>query len=262
MGHYFKPIMTVGLRIIGSYFAWMRKYAKHQQKYPLETRFKRLKNLLIAVNKSFNAVFKVFGQENLPKDENFCIISNHLSNYDPLAYICTMDKPLAFVSKKEAEKFPFVGKCCKTIDCLFMDRKDLKQSLKVMMAVQKDLEEKKKNWAIFAEGTRNKDPLAALREMHAGTFRPAVKSKTTIVPAVILGAQRLLKRKPVFKKYPVIISYLKPMKYEDYQKYSNDELAKLVRQEIQKELTYHVRPLYHQLMLKYNPKKYRFNLAL
>ena len=143
-----------------------------------------------------------------------------------------------------------------------MDRKDLKQSLKVMMAVQKDLENKNKNWAIFAEGTRNKDPLAALREMHAGTFRPAVKSKTTIVPAVILGAQRLLKRKPVYKKYPVIISYLKPIPYEEYQNMTNDALAKMVQEQIQKELTYHVRPLYHQLMLKYNKKKYRFNLAL
>ena len=37
MGRYLKPALTVGPKIIGSYFSWMNKYAKHPEKYPLLT---------------------------------------------------------------------------------------------------------------------------------------------------------------------------------------------------------------------------------
>ena len=259
MPHYLKPVTIVGPQILYSYFAWMGKYGKHPEKYPIKKRYAKLSKLLKKLNKSFNALFNVFGLENLPKDENYCFIVNHYSNYDPLALICVLDEPMAFVSKKEVEKFPFVGKCCKSIDCLFMDRNDLKQSLKVMMKVQDDLKAKNKNWAIFAEGTRNKDTMAATREMHPGTFRPAVKSETIIIPVAMYGAHRLLKRKPCFKKYPVTISFLKPIYPEEYKSLSTDELAKRVHNLVLKELTYKIRPLDHELMLKYNKKKYRFN---
>lgn len=259
MGHYFKPLAFVGPEIIYSYFAWMRKYSNHPEKYPLEKRYKKLSSLLRKLNKSFNAVYHIEGIENIPQDDVFCLVSNHYSNYDPLSFLCVLDKPMAFVSKKEVEKFPFVGRCCKVIDCLFMDRKDLKQSLKVMMKVQDDLKEKNKNWAIFAEGTRNKDTMAAVREMHPGTFRPAVKSRTIIVPVVMYGTHRLLKRKPVFKKYPVSISFLKPIYPEEYEKWSTEELSRYVHDIIQKELTYKIRPYDHEFMLRHNKKKYRFN---
>ena len=77
--------------------------------------------------------------------------------------------------EKELEDKPFAGKVITGIDGLFLDRNDLKQSLRIMMKVEDDLKNRKdKNWIIFPEGTRNKDPMKNVKEFHHGTFRPAV----------------------------------------------------------------------------------------
>ena len=259
MGQFVKPVLTRGIRVLYSYFAWMRKYSKHPEKYPIELRYKKLHNLIKSVAHSFDIEYIVFGKENIPSSETCCFISNHISNFDPLAFLSVLDEPVAFVSKREVEKFPFVGHCCKDIDCLFMDRNDLKQSLKVMGEVQNDLANKNKNWLIFAEGTRNRDPLSAIRDMHHGTFRPAVRSGAVIVPVAIYGCQRILRKKINFKKFPVFVSFLPAISKEEYEKMTNQELAKMVHDQIQKELTFHLRPSDHEFNLKYNKKKYKFN---
>ena len=97
MSHYAKPVLKVGARIIASYFSWMRKFAKHPEKYPFEYRYKKVRNLLIKLNDSFNVEFHVEGLENLPKGK-YCLVSNHLSAYDPLSLICVLEEPCTFVT--------------------------------------------------------------------------------------------------------------------------------------------------------------------
>lgn len=245
-------------RLIKDYGFGIRKYSKHPESADISIRYKKLSKLVRIVSKRLGVVFDVTGLEKLPKDQKFMIVSNHLSSFDALAMLCILDEPTSFVAKIETEKFFAIGNAVKSIDGLFLDRKDLKQQLKVMMKVQEDLKQQNKNWIIYPEGTRREDELLLVGSFHHGTFRPAVKSNTPIVPIAIYGTNRVLKLKPQFRKYVVSISILDPIYPEQYKDLSTEEIAAQTRDSIQNELSYKLRLRNHKLMFKYNKKKYNY----
>ena len=262
MSHYGKAVLLCGGPIIASYFAWMRKYAKHPEKYDFNIRYNKVRKLLTRLSNSFNVEYHVEGKENIP-EETCCFISNHLSAYDPVSLICALDKPCTFVGKKELEDKPFAGKVMKTMESLFLDRNDLKQSLRIMMKVEDDLKNNKnKSWIIYPEGTRNKDPMNNLKDFHHGTFRPAVKANVPIVPVAVFGTFRVLKSKPNFKRYPVFIKFLKPLYPSDYANMTTQEIAKKVQMMVEQAVDYDLRNKDHMEMKKIGNKNYRFNQIL
>lgn len=262
MGHYTKPVLTVGPKIIADYFIWMRKFAKHPEKYPMALRYKKVRKLLIALSKSFNVEYHVEGLENIP-NEICSFFSNHLSAFDPVGLICAMEQPCTFISKIELDGKPFIGKIIKGMEGLYIDRNDLKQSLRVMMKMEEDLKKRRdKNWIVYPEGTRNKDTMDNLKMFHHGTFRPAVKANCPIVPVATYGTFRVLKRKPNFKKYPVYIKFLKPLYPKDYKDMSTIDIANSVQKMIEREVDFDLRKRDHLEMKKIGNKNYRFNKVL
>ena len=93
MFHYSKAILKVGGRIIANYLVYFKRWAKHIEKYPREKRFNRVRNLCRAISRALNVDINVFGLENLPLDKNFCIVSNHMSAFDPLPFMINYEKP-------------------------------------------------------------------------------------------------------------------------------------------------------------------------
>ena len=262
MFHYTKAVLRVVPRIIVTYLFYLKKYAKHIDKYPRALRFSKMRNLSKHILSALNAEVTIFGLENLPSDSNFMLVSNHMSMIDPLPFMVNYDKPLTFVGKKELMEMPMVPNAFKSIEGEYLDRDDLRQSLKVMLRVEEDLRKGEKSWMIFPEGTRIRDQLLPVGAFHHGTFRPAVKAGVPIVPAAIYGSFRLLKSKPQFKKYPVFVSILKPITKEEYAKLQTCDLALMTQQAIQREITYHLRPLDHKVMSESKDKKYRFTQVL
>ena len=260
--HYIKAVFRVGGKILFDYFAWMRKYSKHPEKYPYELRYQKLRKLLVKLSNAMDVEYHVEGLENLPEGKCL-IICNHLAAYDPLALISIMEKPVTFVAKKELTKAPFVGRIIKSIEGLFIDRKDLKQSLRVMMKVEESLKgDDIQNWMIYPEGTRNKDPMKNMNRFHHGTFRPGTKAGVPIVPVAIYGTFRVLKAHPDFKKYPVHIKILKPVMPDEYESIATPDLAAMVQGMIQREVDFDLRKKDHLEMKKIGSKHYRFNQIL
>ena len=262
MFHYTKAVIKVVPRIFTTYFFYLKKWAKNIDKYPRELRFSKMRWISDKIVKALGVDLHVFGLENIPNDTNFFLVSNHMSICDPLPYLMTYQKPMAFVGKIELLKAPFIPTAMKVIESDYIDRDNLRQSLKVMLKVEDDLKKHEKSWMIFPEGTRIRDQMQRVAPFHHGTFRPAVKSGVPIVPAAIYGSFRILKMKPQFKKYPVSISFLKPLTIEQYQNMNTSDIAELMRDNIQREITYHLRPLDHQLMNENKEKNYRFNELL
>ena len=258
MFHFTKCILKVGPVIMWDYFAWMRKYAKHPEKYDIKTRYQKIRKLFLKMSKGFNVEYHVEGLEKLP-NEAYYMVANHYSNYDPISLITILDKPSTFVAKKELLTKPFIGKIIRGLDTLAIDRKDLKQSLRVMMKVEEDLKNNNnKNWIIFPEGTRNKDAMSNIKEFHHGTFRPAVKSGVPIVPVAIYGTNRVLQSKKQFKKYPIFIKILDPIYPWEYKDLQTPQIAKMAEERIERAVSFELRKLDHLEMSK-NEKNYRFN---
>ena len=258
MWHIIRAALLIAPTLIYDYFAWILKYSKHPEKYPITKRYDKTRKLIRKVNKLLKLDVHIEGLENRPEGVA-CYFVNHLAAVDPLLLFEAMDTPTAFLAKIEIKKMPFVGRIFTAENGLFLKRDDLKQQLKVMMKVEASLKNKECNWAIYPEGTRNKDPMNTLLAFHKGTFRPAVKANVPLVPVVSYGSFRVLNMKHNYKKYPTYIKFLKPIYPEEYEGKTTDEIAMMVQSRIQKEVSFIAKPLDHKRMSELGDKYYRFN---
>lgn len=216
MFKYLRLIFTAGIRIVWDFLFYIKKYAKHPEKYPLEVRYAKIHKLVVYVVDRFRPDFKVKGLERLREleksNEVFFVTCNHQSDMDPIVMLYFSEKPISFISKIEAKKFPFIGKIIDALDGIYIDRNDLRQSLKVMIELGKRLEKKEQSYMIFPEGTRNKElDKNILLPFKSGAVKAAKKADVKILPVVMYGNFRILPARPNYKRIPVEISFLETL---------------------------------------------------
>ncbi|MCQ4726349.1 1-acyl-sn-glycerol-3-phosphate acyltransferase [Anaerotignum faecicola] len=131
----------------------------------------------------------VHNPENLPKDGNYLFVSNHQSNFDFAMLLDEIEIPVGFIAKIELKKLPIIKGWMDSIHCLFMDRSDMKQQLKIILEGI-ELLKSGHSLIIFPEGTRSRD--GKIQEFKAGSFKLATKSKVPIIPLTIIGAADVL----------------------------------------------------------------------
>lgn len=173
----------------------------------------------------------VLGEENVPKDRAVLYVGNHRSYFDILLTYVRVPRPTGYVAKKEMLKAPLLSNWMKNLHCLFLDRENLKEGLKTILAGA----EKTKNGisvCIFPEGTRNKNRDQFL-PFHAGSFKIAEKSGCPIVPFSINNSSAIWEDQfPRMKKAHVVIEYGKPIMTEELSKEDKKKLPKLAEAQI------------------------------
>lgn len=208
-----------------------RKYAKHPERYSFEERSEYTRRKLRLIMKKAKVTIEVSGMELLPK-ENFVAYPNHQSNFDPLIFFMLMERNTSVVAKISLEKVPLVGNGIKTVDGLFMDRDDVKQSLSVIKEVSRRVKEDGLSYAIFPEGTRSLSP--TMNPFKPGAFKAAMKAKAPIVPVCINNAYSIME---IPSKHPFVeVKILEPLYYEDYKDLSSTEISHIVQARIQQEV--------------------------
>ena len=171
----------------------------------------------------------VEGLENLPKEDGYVFYPNHQGMFDVLAFVSSCPRPFGFILKKEAENYPIVKQVIKGTGSLPMDRKDLRQSIKVINTVTEEVK-KGRNFIIFAEGTRSRQGNHVL-QMKGGSFKAATNAKCPIVPCALIDSYRPFDEKGI-KRLTVTLKYLKPITYDEYKDMKGQEIADLVRSRI------------------------------
>lgn len=134
---------------------------------------------------------KVTGAENVPLDRAVLFVSNHQGSFDIPILLGCIDKPKAFIAKVEMLKMPIITTWMKQMNCVFLDRSDLRQSLRVMNEATEYLK-KGYSTVIFPEGTRSKGK--AMGEFKAGSLRIATKANVPIIPVTIKGSFKLMEQ--------------------------------------------------------------------
>lgn len=171
---------------------------------------------------------KIVGEENIPTDRSVLFVGNHRSIFDILIVYTTVKRPTGIISKKEIKKVPLLNVWMKNIGCFFLDRKDIKEGLKMVL----DAADKAKNGMsilIFPEGTRCKEEGVVL-PFKGGSFKIAEKSGCDIVPfAIINSAEIFENHKPRIKKAKVIIAYGEPIHTSEYDRKQYKEIPELAR---------------------------------
>ncbi|MBR5800808.1 MAG: 1-acyl-sn-glycerol-3-phosphate acyltransferase [Lachnospiraceae bacterium] len=168
------------------------------------------------------------GEENVPKDEPVLYIGNHRSYFDILITYVRVPRPTGYIAKKEMLKWPLLVNWMKNLHCLFLDRDDVKQGLKVILTA---IEKVKSGISIciFPEGTRNRENHTFM-EFHEGSFKVASKSGCPIVPMTIYNAADIFEdHLPKVKKAHVIVDYGKPIYIQDLPKEDQKHIGAYTR---------------------------------
>ena len=170
----------------------------------------------------------VIGEENVPKDQAVLYVGNHRSIFDIVLCYARVPNPTGFISKKEVLKVPLLNIWMIYMDCLFLDRSDIRKGLEMVLTA---IDKVKNGISIFIypEGTRNKtdEPLG---EFHKGSFKIAQKSGCPIVPVVINHSDEILeKHSPFIKSAHVTIEYLKPIIIKDLDKEDQKNIDQYVK---------------------------------
>ncbi len=152
----------------------------------------------------------VKGEENVPKDTAVLYVANHRSFFDIILTYVRVPRPTGYISKKEMDRVPLLGVWMRHLHCLFLDRKDLKQGMQIIL---KAIEKAKSGISIciFPEGTRNKVGKELL-PFHEGSFKIAEKANIPIIPITLVNTAEIFENHlPKVKKTTVIIEYGEPI---------------------------------------------------
>ena len=136
--------------------------------------------------------------------------------------------PLAFISKKENESIPLLGRWAQLIGTIHFDRETREGNVHMLRESARRLKQGK-NLLIFPEGTRSKGD-----EMHAfkmGSLQPAYMGKAAIVPVTLKHCYALDEKKSHIRSISVISG--KPIPYEEYQGMKTTEIAAMVKGRIE-----------------------------
>lgn len=216
-------------RVPGAYIKLCR-YAKHPENYSEEEKYAHIQYIMKRGVSSGNIDLKVYGQENIPKENGFLMYANHQGLFDVVAIATSCDKPWAAVLKKELCNLPLLKQLIACTKSFPMDRADIRQSMEVIISVAKEVKNGR-NYLIFPEGTRSKNGNKML-EFHSGSFKCATKSKCPILPIAFLGSNKVFDQKGS-KPVAMQIHYLEPIYYDEYKDMNTTELAAMVRGRIE-----------------------------
>lgn len=212
-----------------SYAINLFRYSRNVDKYPEKERYQFLQKIVYRANKGGNVKIENYGKENIPKESGFILYPNHQGMYDMLALIDGCDHPLSVVSKKEAQNIPLLKEIFKVVKALFMDREDVRQSMKVIIEVTKEVS-KGRNYVIFPEGTRSKNG-NNVGEFKGGSFKAATKAKCPIVPVALIDSFKPFDTNSI-KQVTVQVHYLEPLLYEEYKEMNTNDIAEEVKRRI------------------------------
>ena len=153
----------------------------------------------------------VQGLENIPRDRAVLYVGNHRSYFDILVGYTTVPGLMGFVAKKEMEKIPLLSKWMLNVNCLFLDRNNIKEGLKTILAGIEKVRRGVSVW-IFPEGTRNKnEQLSDLLPFKEGSLKIAEKSGCPVVPVAIKGTAEVFEKHiPLICPRHVVIEFGEP----------------------------------------------------
>ena len=76
---------------------------------------------------------EVRGLENIPKDKAVLYVGNHRSYFDIVMGYTTVPAPTGFIAKKEMIGIPLLKQWMDRMNCLFLDRTNIKEGLKTIL---------------------------------------------------------------------------------------------------------------------------------
>ena len=130
------------------------------------------------------------GMEKFP-DEPFVLVSNHLSNFDPVVVLAKVKgRKIAFISKPSNFKIPIAGPYVHLAGFLAIDRENAMRAMRTIKRAAELVVSEQMIMGIYPEGTRNKSG-EGLLEFKEGAFLLAKRANAPVVVITTKGTHNL-----------------------------------------------------------------------
>lgn len=213
--------------------AKLNKRIRFPENYTEPDKIEPIQYLCKRVLVSGQISLEISGQEHIPAEGGFLFYPNHQGIFDAVAIGAAVNRLVSPVVKKELMQYPLVRQLFGCTDALPMDRKDIRQSMRVLQEVQRRVKAGKV-CLIFPEGTRSRKGNQLL-EFKAGSFKPALKTQCPIVPVALVDSFKPFDTRAT-GPVTVHLHILKPLLWEEYQNMTTAEIAETVKRRIRSEM--------------------------
>ncbi len=237
--HYVNYIIALPVAFIFVFTAYIL-YLKICIRY-LTKRKAQGKATVESIHANPKGVFRVFnfysrvkvtvkGEENIPAGA-YVAVGNHQSNYDVFTLGGSLNEPIVFMSKKDLENFPLFGKYMKLMGCVFVDKNDIRNTVRGISQAIK-LVKSGQPIVIFPEGKRSFS--SEMDKFQHGSFKVAEKSGAPILPISIKDTYKVAKRFP--RKTHVTITIHEPIPHSIFKEKTTQEIADYTKEIIQRNI--------------------------
>ncbi len=171
----------------------------------------------------------VSGLENVP-DEAVLFCTNHRSFFDIPIFYTTVPARTGIIAKIEIKKVPFLSWWMTLLNCLFLDRSDVKQALKTVLKGIDNIKNGS-SMCIMPEGTRvHEEEMLPFKE---GSFKMAEKTGCKVVPVALWKTDEIFElHMPWIKGSHVKIHYCEPIDMSALEKEEKKHVGIIARERI------------------------------
>lgn len=171
---------------------------------------------------------EVTGLHKIP-NRNVLYVCNHQSIVDIPVMLGYIPGIKSFIAKKETAKLPIINWWMKEINCVFLDRHNIRQGMKDM-AKAKEFLQTGTSMVIFPEGTRSRSD--NMSEFKKGSLKIAVQAGVPIVPVAISGSYLALEKHNLIKKARIEMEIGSPIFVENLSNEEQKEISEITYQRV------------------------------
>lgn len=178
---------------------------------------------------------EIIGEELIPKEGQFLLVTNHRSNFDPITSWITLRHRvnLTFISKPENFKIPFFGKIIRRCCFIPIDRQNPRNAKSTIDRAAELIKKGVCSIGVYPEGTRSRT--CRLLPFHSMVFRIAKQANVPILVAVLENTEKVHKNFPVRGTH-VKLRYIDLISAEEVAGQRTNQLSDRIRQEMLKAL--------------------------
>lgn len=228
------------LSIVTLPFVWILGLFSMQARYKVS--YFLVAKTFFLVRLAAGVKLEIRGKENIPQNQPVLFVGNHRSYFDIILNYSILPPLMGFVSKVEIKKVPILAQWMVNMNCLFLDRSNPKEGLKMIHDGVDKLNQGISIF-IFPEGTRAKSD-DSMADFKGGSLKMAEKANVPIVPVAVNNTSAIFEDQfPFIKKAHVILEYCEPVVLDNLTREEKKFLARDVHDLIEKKVQEHIQEL-------------------
>ncbi|MBQ7919355.1 MAG: 1-acyl-sn-glycerol-3-phosphate acyltransferase [Lachnospiraceae bacterium] len=213
---------------------WKMRRMATDKKETEENAYEYLRSVVEVMKKTTRTRTEVYGLENLPKEGGYVMYPNHQGKYDAYSIVTVHEKPCTVIMDKAKSYDLFINQVIDLINGKRLDKEDVRQSFGIISEVAEEVKQGRR-YIIFPEGEYDQNKKNALWDYKAGCFKVSTKSKTPVVPVVLIDSYKAWNSN-CFGTVTTQVHFLEPILYDEYKDMKTHQIAAIVKERIQEKI--------------------------